>query len=96
VAPLDPGLLRDALAGDPLAQVLITIIDRLEVAEKRSGVSAENLQHIAYEAAAGARTEAHKLVQIETDRRWYRSAVLALAGVVLGYAACWLTHWMVP
>jgi len=93
MAAVDPRLLRDALAGDPIAQALVIIWDRIEEIEKRSsGASEDNLQHIIHEAVAAGHREWRKLVQIESDRRWYRSAVLALAGVVLGYAACWLTH----
>jgi hypothetical protein len=92
VAPVDPRLFQEAVAGDPIAQMLCHVLDRLELVEKREGVDPSLIQQLVHEAVASGHREWRKLVEIETDRRWYRSAVLALAGVVLGYAACWLTH----
>ena len=92
MAPLDPKLFRDALAGDPLAQMLVHICERLEALEQRGGPDEETLHRMSYEAAAGAHREVRKLIAIETDRRWYFSAVLALAGAVVGFVAGWLAH----
>jgi hypothetical protein len=92
VAPYPTALHRDAVNGDPLAQALVHIFERMEALEQRRGVDEETLHRMSYEAAAGAQTEVRKLIAIETDRRWYFSAALALAGAVFGFCAGWLAH----
>jgi hypothetical protein len=66
--------------GDPMAPVLRVLLEA-----RRDGVTEETLHRLSYEAAAGARTEVRKLVEIEVRRQWPRVAAVLLAAVVVGF-----------
>lgn len=70
------------LLGDPMAPVLRVLLD-----QQRDGINEESLRLLAYEAAAGARSEMRKLVEIEVKRMWIRYAPWLLLAVLAGFSA---------
>jgi hypothetical protein len=77
--------------GDPMAPLLRVLLEA-----RRDGVTEETLARLSYEAAAGARTEVRKLVEIEVRRQWMSLAsgllVAAIIGAVVGFSVAWLVH----
>jgi len=73
--------------GDPMAPLLRVLLEA-----RRDGVTEETLARLSYEAAAGARTEVRKLVEIEVRRQWTRIIPWLLAAAVLGFCMGWLSH----
>lgn len=76
------------ILGDPMAPLLRVLLE-----QRQDRIGADGLQHLAYEAAAGARQEVRKLVEIEVRRQWVRIAPWLLLAVLAGFCAGWVAHW---
>ena len=75
------------ILGDPMAPLLRVLLE-----QRHEGISAESLQRLSYEAAAGAQTEVRKLVEIEVRRQWTRIVPWLLVAFLAGACAVLLGH----